>query len=163
MLFVWRVIITAWSACPACPACPDRPSRPACPAPHTRPADDCHAEIRRIEDFKSGGICLKLLLSNTASFVVYAFRRVKDHHKLLHCSPRVNKACVEQVVLDKVFPLVETNFWGTPHIHLSDLDRNWVNGKVNLSTWIWREFNVQGHSGKLVYNGVIRGLDLTGL
>ena len=29
------------------------------------------------------------------------FRRVKDHHSLLHCSPLLKKTCVRQVVLDK--------------------------------------------------------------
>ena len=33
------------------------------------------------------------------------FSRVKDHHNLLHYSPRLKKACVRSVVLDKRFPL----------------------------------------------------------
>ena len=44
-------------------------------------------------------------LSNTASFVLCVFRRVKDHRHLLHYSPRLKKACVRQVVLDKLLPL----------------------------------------------------------
>ena len=42
--------------------------------------------------------------SNTASFVLCAFRRVKDH-SLLHCSPLWKRPCVRQVVLDKWRPL----------------------------------------------------------
>ena len=49
--------------------------------------------------------CLALLvsrcLSNTASFVSSAFRRVRDHHGLLHYSPRLKKTSVRQVVLGK--------------------------------------------------------------
>ena len=44
-------------------------------------------------------------LSNAASFVLCVFRRVKDHHNLLHSSPLWEKTCVRQVVLDKWFPL----------------------------------------------------------
>ena len=40
-------------------------------------------------------------LSQTASLVVCAFRRVKDHHNLLHASPLLKLTCVRQVVLDK--------------------------------------------------------------
>ena len=40
-------------------------------------------------------------LSNTASFVLCVFRRVKDHQNLLHCSPLLKNACARQVVLDK--------------------------------------------------------------
>ena len=43
--------------------------------------------------------------SNTASFVVCVVCRVKDHHYLLHHSPRLKEACVRQVVLDKLFLL----------------------------------------------------------
>ena len=43
-------------------------------------------------------------LSNMASFVSCVFRRVKDRHDLLHCSPLLKKTCVRQVVLDKWFP-----------------------------------------------------------
>ena len=48
-------------------------------------------------------------LSNTASFVLCVFRRVKEHHNLLHDSTRLKKTCVRQVVLDKWFPLK----WGS--------------------------------------------------
>ena len=45
-------------------------------------------------------------LSNTASFVLCVFRRVKDHHILKHYSRRLKKTCaIRQVVLDKCFPL----------------------------------------------------------
>ena len=44
-------------------------------------------------------------LSNTASFVLCVFRRVKDHHNLLHHSPPLKKACARQVVLDEWFPV----------------------------------------------------------
>ena len=40
-------------------------------------------------------------LSNTASFVLCVLRRVKDHHKLQHDAPLLEKTCVRQVVLDK--------------------------------------------------------------
>ena len=44
-------------------------------------------------------------VSNAASFVLCVFRRVKDHHILLHDSPLLKKTCVRQVVLDEWFPL----------------------------------------------------------
>ena len=50
---------------------------------------------------------VKSYLSNAASFVLCAAHRVKDHRKLLHCSPRLKKTCVRQVVLDKRFPLTD--------------------------------------------------------
>ena len=37
-------------------------------------------------------------LSNTASFVLCVFRRVKDLHDLLHCSPLSKNTCVRRVV-----------------------------------------------------------------
>ena len=40
-----------------------------------------------------------------ASFVVCVFRRVNDHHNLLHASPLSKKTCVGRVVLDKWSPL----------------------------------------------------------
>ena len=43
-------------------------------------------------------------LSSAASFVLCVFRRVKDHHSLLHHSPLLKKACVRQVVSDKRSP-----------------------------------------------------------
>ena len=48
-------------------------------------------------------------MSNAASFVLCAVRRVKDHHILLNDSPLVKKACVRRVVLDKWFPLNSGN------------------------------------------------------
>ena len=44
-------------------------------------------------------------LCNTASFGLCAVCRFKDHHMLLHYSPRLKNTCVRQVVLDKWFPL----------------------------------------------------------
>ena len=51
-------------------------------------------------------------LSNTTCLIrphlVYAlcvFRRVKDHHHLLHDSPLLKNTCLRQVVIDKWFPL----------------------------------------------------------
>ena len=44
-----------------------------------------------------------------ASFVLCMFRRVEDHHNLLHESPLWEKACVRQVALDKWFPLIMAN------------------------------------------------------
>ena len=44
-------------------------------------------------------------LSNTASFGLCAFCRVKDHRKLLHDSPLLRKSCVRQVVSDKRYSL----------------------------------------------------------
>ena len=38
-------------------------------------------------------------------FALCVFRRVKDHHNLLHYSPPLKKTCVRQAVLDKRFPL----------------------------------------------------------
>ena len=35
------------------------------------------------------------------------FRRVRDHHDLLNCSPLLKNTCVRQVVLDKLFPLID--------------------------------------------------------
>ena len=35
--------------------------------------------------------------------IVYS---VRDHHNLLHDSPRLKKTCTRQVVLDKCFPLI---------------------------------------------------------
>ena len=45
-------------------------------------------------------------LSNAASFVLCVFCRVKDHHKLLHYSPRLKNICIRQVMLDKWFPVM---------------------------------------------------------
>ena len=42
-------------------------------------------------------------------FVLCVFRRVKDHHNLLHFSPRLKTTCVRQVVLDKWFPLKQAD------------------------------------------------------
>ena len=39
------------------------------------------------------------------SFVSCVFRRVKDHHNLLHYLPLLKNSCVRQVVLDKLFLL----------------------------------------------------------
>ena len=44
-------------------------------------------------------------LSNTASFVLCVFRRVKDHCNLLYYSSLLKNTCIRQVVLDKCFPL----------------------------------------------------------
>ena len=46
-------------------------------------------------------------LSNTASFVLCVFCRVKDHHDLLHDSPLLKNTCVRQVVssVRQVIPL----------------------------------------------------------
>ena len=44
-------------------------------------------------------------LSKTASFVLCGFRRVKDHHYVLHCSPMLKKTCVRHVVLAEQLPL----------------------------------------------------------
>ena len=49
----------------------------------------------------------KRYLSNTASFVLWLFRRVKDRHNSLRYSPLLKKSCVRQVVLDKWFPLTK--------------------------------------------------------
>ena len=43
-------------------------------------------------------------VSNTASFVLCAARRVKDHHHMPNNSPRLKNICVRQVVIDKWFP-----------------------------------------------------------
>ena len=43
-------------------------------------------------------------LSNAASFVLCVLRRVKDHHTVLHYSPRLKNICVRQVALDKWLP-----------------------------------------------------------
>ena len=40
-------------------------------------------------------------LSSTASFVVCVVCRVKEHHNVLHYSPRLKNTCVRQVVFDK--------------------------------------------------------------
>ena len=40
-------------------------------------------------------------LSNMASCISLVFRRVKDHHTLLHCSPLLKKISVRQVAPDK--------------------------------------------------------------
>ena len=45
-------------------------------------------------------------LERGSPFVSCVLRRVEDHHTLLHCSPRLKKTCVRQVVLDKWFPLM---------------------------------------------------------
>ena len=47
--------------------------------------------------------------SNAASFVSCAVYRVKDDRDVLHSSPRLKRACVRQVVLDKWFPPVIDN------------------------------------------------------
>ena len=47
-------------------------------------------------------------LPNTAPFVVCVFRRVKEHHHVLHSSPLFRTPCVRQVVLDKWFPMIHT-------------------------------------------------------
>ena len=47
--------------------------------------------------------------SNTASFVLCVFLRVKDHHNLQSYSPLLKKTCVRQVELDKWFPLNMAN------------------------------------------------------
>ena len=52
-----------------------------------------------------GTTCLTLLVFNTASFVLCVVFRVKDHHHLLHYSPRLKKTCVRQVALDRWLPL----------------------------------------------------------
>ena len=44
-------------------------------------------------------------MSTTASYVSCAFRPVKDHHNVLRSSPLLKKACVRQVVLDKLLPM----------------------------------------------------------
>ena len=52
-------------------------------------------------------VALLVCYSSTAPFsVVCVFRRVTDHHNLLHDSSLLKKACVRQVVLDKWFPLM---------------------------------------------------------
>ena len=65
--------------------------------------------LHRPHSYLSNATCL-----TQASFVLCAFRRVKDHHSLLPDSPllkkaysstRLRKACVRQVVLDKRLPL----------------------------------------------------------
>ena len=57
--------------------------------------------------------------SNAASFVICVFPRFKDHHNLLHYSPRLKKTCVRQVLLDKWFPLSSANIYdcGRHHHH----------------------------------------------
>ena len=51
-------------------------------------------------------LVLQDYLSNTASFVLCVFRRVKDHLNLLYYSPRLKNTCVRQVAVDKWFPLI---------------------------------------------------------
>ena len=53
-----------------------------------------------------GTTCLTRYFSNTASFVSCEFRRVKDHHSLLHDSSLLKNTCVRRVVLGKWFPLL---------------------------------------------------------
>ena len=48
-------------------------------------------------------------LSNRASFVLCAFRRVEDRPNLLHDSSLLKKTCVRRVVVDKWFPLREAS------------------------------------------------------
>ena len=43
-----------------------------------------------------GTACPTLLVSNTASFVVCVFRRLKDHHNLPHCSPLLKKPAIDK-------------------------------------------------------------------
>ena len=58
------------------------------------------------------------------SFVSCEFRRVKDHHSLLHYSPFLKNTCVGEVVLDKWSPLIVGTLFRTlvlreTHISLS--------------------------------------------
>ena len=57
--------------------------------------------------FNRVALLVSSYLSSTAScdLSLCAFRGVKDHHNLLHNSPRSKKACVRQAVLDKRFPM----------------------------------------------------------
>ena len=76
------------------------PSRP----PGRRP---CAAgRRRRGRGSPWAALLVERYLSNAALFVLCVLRSVRDHHNLLHYSPRLKKTCVRQVVLDKCFPLI---------------------------------------------------------
>ena len=69
--------------------------------------DACKAEdnLGGKNDFTGGALLVECYLSNTASFVLCVFRRVKDHHDSLHSSPLLKKARVRQLLVDEWFPL----------------------------------------------------------
>ena len=72
-----------------------------------RGAEEPQAAHLHVLLLSSGGVYLSDATSrlNAASFVLCAFRRVKDHHTLPNDSPRPKKTCIRQAVLDKWFPL----------------------------------------------------------
>ena len=74
---------------------------------YTYVCDSCFTPgARRVVASRDSWVALLVsrYLSNAASFALGVFRRVKDHHSLLHYSPLL-KTCVRQVVLDKWLPL----------------------------------------------------------
>ena len=60
-------------------------------------------------DELGGTTCLTLLVYCGLVCFIFACRRVKNHHNLLHHSPSLKKTCVRQVVLGKWFPLNEAS------------------------------------------------------
>ena len=79
-----------------------RPSTPLAAWPRRR-----RSPVEARDGLLLGGTtCLTLLSQIQASFVLCVFRRVKDHHNLLHHSPLVKETSVGQVALDKWFPLI---------------------------------------------------------
>ena len=82
-------------------------------------------------------------LCNTASFGLCAVCRFKDHHMLLHYSPRLKNTCVRQVVLDKCFPLTIGRLTSRPRAHAVDL---WVFCSIIVWLFTRSSFVVSCHS-----------------
>ena len=80
----------------------------------------------RLHQLPGGGGLGRHYLSNATCLTrprlfYVCFRRVKEHHNLLHRSPLLKKACVRKVVLDKWFPLKVEKLAGEVAVDEADL------------------------------------------
>ena len=81
-------------------------TEPAC----LHPCVEAHSSTKLPEGVPWAALIVWRYLSNTASFVLCVFRRVKGHGNLLHYSLRLKKTCARQVVSDKWLPLIKVMF-----------------------------------------------------